>query len=163
MQPRVKCATKLHYTWSRTNNSIGSVQESGAERDKATRKALKLITDAPAEEARRMARMVLASMDVADQERHAEQLIDLNLALGNHGEAAVAAVESALADQRAGDYKVCCFLLFAVARCCGQRPGRWCLAEVPFCCPRRPSSRRLLAHAPVTTRGAPLSSGFCDL
>jgi hypothetical protein len=53
-----------------------------------------------------MASIVLSSMDPLDQDRFAEQLIDLNLALGNKSEAAIAAVESALGDQKQGNYKV---------------------------------------------------------
>jgi hypothetical protein len=82
------------------------MQTSGAEQDEAVRRSLDVVAKAPADEARRMASAVLASMEAADQDRYAEQLFDVNLALGNTAEAAAAAVESALADQKQGNYKV---------------------------------------------------------
>ena len=75
-------------------------------KEAATSKALQLISDAPRDQARALAKMVLNSLDTNDQSRFAERLVNLNLALGNNSDAASAAVMSALADQRQGEYKV---------------------------------------------------------
>jgi hypothetical protein len=81
--------------------------ESVEEREAAIPKALQLISEAPSDQARQLARIVLKNLDPKDQNQCAEQLLNLNLALGNHIEAATAAVTSALSDQREGNYKVC--------------------------------------------------------
>lgn len=70
------------------------------------RRALDVIPKAPKEEANRLAQNVLGHLDASDEGRLAQQLVELNLALGNTAGAAYAAIESALLDQRKGDYKV---------------------------------------------------------
>lgn len=80
----------------------------GDERDSATRQALAIVAAAPPDEARRMAHMVMSSVDQQDHERFAEQFVELNLALGNRDAAVAAIVNAALAEQARGSYKVRC-------------------------------------------------------
>jgi hypothetical protein len=80
--------------------------ESPEEQGAAIPKALQLISEAPSNQARQLARIILNNLDLKDQSQCAEQLLELNLALGNHIEAATAAAMSALNDQREGNYKV---------------------------------------------------------
>jgi hypothetical protein len=72
-----------------------------------------------------MAALVLSSMDAADQSRYSDRLIELNLALGNETDAAAAAVETALVDQKRGDYKVSHCESFSM-----QRSNHVCAHEV---------------------------------
>ena len=85
---------------------VGLQAGSEEERGTAMSRALQLVSEAPRDQGRRLARMVLGSLGAADQSRCAEQLVELNLALGNRAEAASAAAMSALSDQKAGNYKV---------------------------------------------------------
>lgn len=78
----------------------------GSERDDVTKRALEIIAAAPQDEARRMAQMVMSSVDQREHDRFAEQFVELNLALGNRDAALAAVVNAALAEQRRGSYKV---------------------------------------------------------
>ena len=82
------------------------MQSEGSDREAAMREALDVIPKAPKEEASRLAQNVLSTLDASDEGKLAQQLVELNLALGNTAGAAYAAIESALVDQRRGDYKV---------------------------------------------------------
>lgn len=81
------------------------LQVDGADRDEAMRRALEIVAAAPQEEARRMAHMVMSSVDQHDHDRFAEQFVELNLALGNRDAAVAAIVNAALAEQARGSYK----------------------------------------------------------
>jgi hypothetical protein len=81
-------------------------QVSALEGEEATQRAMAIISAAPPDDARRMARMVLSAVDAADHGRFAEKFIELNLALGNTGAAIAAAADAAVAEQRRGEYKV---------------------------------------------------------
>lgn len=83
------------------------LQVDGSERDDVMRHALEIVAAAPQDEARRMAHMVMSSVDQHDHDRFAEQFVELNLALGNRDAALAAIVNAALAEQRRGSYKAC--------------------------------------------------------
>jgi hypothetical protein len=83
-----------------------SAQVSASEGEEATQRAMAIISAAPPDDARRMARMVLSAVDVADHGHFAEKFIELNLALGNIGAAISATADAALSGQRRGEYKV---------------------------------------------------------
>ena len=83
-----------------------AIQVSASEGEEATQRALAIISAAPPDDARRMARMVLSAVDATDNGRFAEKFIELNLALGNTSAAISAAADAAVAEQRRGEYKV---------------------------------------------------------
>lgn len=83
------------------------VQVDGSERDDVMRRALEIVAAAPQDEARRMAHIVMSSVDQHDHDRFAEQFVELNLALGNRDAALAAIVNASLAEQRRGSYKAC--------------------------------------------------------
>lgn len=105
------------------------VQVDGSERDDVTKRALEIVAAAPQEEARRMAHMVMSSVDQHDHDRFAEQFVELNLALGNREAALAAVVNAALAEQRRGSYKA------RPAHCLRSCYSRTCWLLVLNCSP----------------------------
>lgn len=89
-----------------TSMAAHAGQLGGADRKAVLDKALALVAEAPAPQAKHLARVVMRSMGGSDEGPDVDRVFKLNLALGNTHDALTLIADAAMDATRAGHYKV---------------------------------------------------------